>query len=386
MNLPHPKSVPPQPHKVEPFHLYAVVDGLPIPVVQAAEIAQLFPNRRDKDQLAELANSILENGQDGEVLLLRGSEHLICIDGHDVLRAIAVLQSRGHAIKIAYRLFGVEGTPQEILRKCLTFVIRQKLSQQTCKLDDLRKDNAIIQYFLVCYSQGHSPSDRSVADEVCCSHTWVRDVRERAVDAGKLPRVDHYVTKDNRRYEIRTPLEKVETIPLEQGVPTILTESQEEDERQEKKEREAELERAVAAAPEGKAAAEPTAQVNPEVKALPPPAKAVPEPVDRPGDPLAEDASRFAQEMSVVIDWDQSRERPLGKDVCKRLWAADLLDVDTESKRVFMLADKSEIEHILVDMLAPLVRELGLPDPDRSVIAAIHSLLHPTVKKSPRRK
>jgi hypothetical protein len=90
--------------------------------------------------------------------------------------------------------------------------------------------------------------------------------------------------------------------------------------------------------------------------------------------------------MTVIMDWDQARERPLGKDVCKRLWAADLLDVDPESKRVLMLADKSEIEHILVEMISPVVRELAIPDPDRSVIAAIHSLLNPSVKKSPRRK
>jgi hypothetical protein len=98
------------------------------------------------------------------------------------------------------------------------------------------------------------------------------------------------------------------------------------------------------------------------------------------------DAARFQAEMAVVMDWDQRRDQPLGKHLCMRLWAADLLDVDLDSKRVVMLADRSQIEHIFVDMLSPVVRELGIPDPDRSVIAAIHSLLNPFPKKSPRRK
>ena len=388
MKVPVARSAAPQQHKVESFHLYVVVEGKPVAVGQAPEIAQLFPNRRNKEQLADLATSILANGQDGEVLLLRDSGHLIILNGHDVCRAIAVLQADGHAIELAYRLYEPKGTtPQEVLRECMALVIRQKLSQQTCPLNEQRKSHAIIQYLQVCYSQGHFPSDRWVAEDVGCSHTWVREVREDAVEQAQLPVADHYTTKDGRVYAIRSPLAEVGDIPLDEEVPPILTESQEEEKRKEKEEREAELGRAVASSPEGKAAAEPKPEVKHEDEPLPPPAEAKSKPDEpTPDNVLDQDVSRFAHEMAVVMDWDQARERPFGKDVCKRLWAADLLDVDPESKRVLMLADKSEIEHILVEMLSPVVRELGIPDPDRSVIAAIHSLLNPSVKKSPRKK
>jgi hypothetical protein len=248
------------PPKTELLRLYVDLDGESVPVVEDPRLAALF-RHRDKADLEALAASILAIGQESKVLLLRDAGKLIVIDGHDVCRAVATLQMQGHPIQLAYTLYEPKETsPELVYLEVMALIIRRKLAATTVTQDAETKSAAILTFLKTSYVNGIYPTSRWVAADLCCSHTWVDNVRKEAIEEGDLPLVDPLYTRKGKRQPLKerpaapTPSVGKDILPLN-GAGDIRTEDEELEAPDTETDLDAELQAAVDASPEGHLAA-----------------------------------------------------------------------------------------------------------------------------------
>lgn len=350
------------------------------PVRESPEIAGLFP-KREPEALQDLKVSIAANGQDGRCLFLDMGDHLLVIDGHDTCKAHASLQMEGRQVEVAFDLYKPKATaPEEVLLEVMAVAIRRKNLQFGQPVEDEQKKKAILRYLLACSTQGVHRTAAWVAEDLGCSRTWVTQVREQAIRDGKLPRVEHYLTRKGtyQRSEFyAAPFSVVHDIEADAG-HTVLEQEEEEAKAEEKAEAEARLkahDEAEAARAEEEAAqvkadeAEAEAQVEAdeaedEAEQLESPWQEIPEEIEQ-------DAARFAEEMVVLNRWNSQRPKPFTPAQLNFLWGADLVDIDSEDVRLFL--DREKLETHLCDLLAPILEDAGVA-PDK-VKRTIHNLL-----------
>ena len=79
----------------------------------------------------------------------------------------------------------------------------------------------------------------------------------------------------------------------------------------------------------------------------------------------------FAEEMAVLNRWNAQRPKPFTPVQLQFLWAADLVDTDTEEVR--LLVDREQLEVYLTTLLSPILEDVGIA-PDK-VKRSIHNLL-----------
>ena len=167
-----------------------------VPVVQAPELANLFPHRT-REALDALKLSILANGQEGRCLYASlDGETLLCVDGIDTSKAITELLNEGRPIDVAWDLYTPKAkTKEKILLELMALVIRRKNLQTAVAIDAATKEAAIRAYLITYYSQGLFPTDRWVGEDLDCSGTWVGRIRAKAVKEGALIAVEKYHTR-----------------------------------------------------------------------------------------------------------------------------------------------------------------------------------------------
>ena len=212
--------------QVEGFNLLVKWKGQDVPVIQAPELATLFP-KRSATAFDALKLSILANGQEGRCLYCSlDKKTLLCIDGHDTSKAFAELRKEGRLVEVAWDLYEPMASSRErILLELMAIVIRRKNLQTAVVIEEGVKELAIRQYLVNWYSQGTFPTDRWVAEDVGCSDTWVGKIRRRAVKAGLLMDVAEYDTRNGRKRTAQTKREvfaETETIPIGIGLPAKL--------------------------------------------------------------------------------------------------------------------------------------------------------------------
>jgi hypothetical protein len=198
-------KAPPDPHSNK---VLVTWDGAQVPVNYLEPLSTLF-KRRDPDAFQLLKVSILANGQDGRCLFVSlDGKTLVCVDGHDTLRAIAELRNEGHLIEIAWELYEPKATtPETKLLELMALIIRRKNLQTAIEIDDGAKKRAIRAYLVSCYAQGFFPNDSWVAEDVGCSRTWVTNVRAEAVKSGKLIAVAAYAIRGGGTRTVKTERE-----------------------------------------------------------------------------------------------------------------------------------------------------------------------------------
>jgi hypothetical protein len=183
-------------------------NGAHVPVNYLEPLSKLF-KRRDPHPFQLLKVSILANGQDGRCLFASlDGKTLVCVDGHDTLRAIAELRNEGHLIEIAWDFYEPKATtPETKLLELMALIIRRKNLQTAIVIDDGAKKRAIRAYLVSCYAQGFFPNDSWVAEDVGCSRTWVTNVRAEAVRLGKLIAVAEYAIRGGGTRTVKTERE-----------------------------------------------------------------------------------------------------------------------------------------------------------------------------------
>lgn len=343
------------------------------PVRESPEIAGLFP-KREPQALQALMVSIAANGQDGRCLFVDMGDHFLVVDGHDTCRAVASLQMEGREVEVAYDLHQPKATtPEEVLLEVMAVAIRRKNLQTAQPVEETDKKGAILRYLLACSTQGVHRTAAWVAEDLGCSRTWVTEVRERAIREGKLPRVEHYLTRKGtyQRSEFYTPpLAVVRDI---EGSPghTVLEQEEEEAKAEERAEAEARIkarEEADAARAEEEAAESAAEQPGDDQEGPTPPE------VEDTGvlqEDLEREAARFAEEMAVLKRWNSGRTKPFTPVQLQLLWAADLVDVEAEDVR--LVVDRGQLEAHLITLISPILEDVGI-SPDK-VKRSIHNLL-----------
>jgi len=363
------------------FNLWVDLQGRKVPVIQAPELATLFP-KRSATAFDALKLSILANGQEGRCLYCSlDGETLLCVDGHDTSKAFAELRKEGRPVEIAWDLYEPKATSREkILLELMAIVIRRKILQTAVVIEEGVKELAIRQYLVNCYSQGLFPSDRWVAEDVGCSDTWVGKIRRRAVKAGFLMEVVEYDTRNGRKRSATTKREvfaETETIPIGIGLPAKLeSEITEEDLEREKRAREEaakladeiikeanERDNKPLEAPAEAAQVE-ADEAEAEAEQLEAPWPEIPEEIEQ-------DAARFAEEMVVLNRWNSQRPKPFTPAQLNFLWGADLVDIDSEDVRLFL--DREKLETHLCDLLAPILEDAGVSQD--KLKRSLHNLL-----------
>lgn len=341
------------------------------PVKESPEIAGLFP-KREFAALQELKTSILAHGQDGRCLYLDAGDHFLVIDGHDTSRAIAGLQREGREVEVAYDVYEPkEKAPELVLLEVMSVAIRRKNLQTAQPVQETDKRTAILRYLLACSVQGIHRTAAWVAEDLGCSRTWVTKVREQAIDDGKLPRVEHYLTKAGTYQKsdfYRSPFDNTNPVQGRAG-HTVLEHEEEEERARERAEAEARIK------------ARDEAQASQEAQEPEPPVDAVQDEeataTEGLGDSdvfmveLERDAARFAEEMRVLNRWNAQRPKPFNPAQLQFLWSADLVDTDTED--VKLLVDREKLEASLNDLLTPILEDIGIA-PEK-VRRTIHNLL-----------
>lgn len=339
------------------------------PVKEIPEIAGLFP-KRDPQALQDLKRSILANGQDGRCLFLDMGDHLLVIDGHDTCRAEAGLQKEGRDVEVDYDLYEPKATtPEDVLLEVMAVAIRRKNLQTAQPVQETDKRTAILRYLLACSVQGIHRTAAWVAEDLGCSRTWVTQVREQAIKDHKLPRVEHYVTRAGtyQKSEFYKPPFAV-VKPVEGFAGHTVLEAEEE---QSKAQERAEAEARVKAREEAEAAQQEEAE-KPDQPDQQEPVET--QQIEETGvfmEELERDAARFAEEMRVLNRWNAQRPKPFTPAQLQFLWAADLVDTDTEEPR--LLIDREQLEAHLTDLLSPILEDLGIAS--EKVKRTIHSLL-----------
>jgi hypothetical protein len=335
------------------------------PVKESPEIAGLYP-KRGQEALQELKVSILANGQDGRCLFLDHGDHYLVVDGHDTCRAAANLRREGREVEVGFDLYQPRATaPEEVLLEVMAVAVRRKNLQTAQRLGEGDKKEAILRYLVACSVHGVHRTAAWVAEDLGCSRPWVTKVREQAIEEGRLPRVEHYLTRAGtyQRSEFyKAPFTVVRDIEGQAG-DTVL-EEEEEAKAAERAEAEA---RNQAQKEAGAARAEDDVD-QPDVGH--PDADAHQPDAETEGfggglaflEDLGRDAARFAEEMAILNRWNAQRPKPFTPDQLEFLWAADLVDPDQEEVR--LLVDRHRLEARLTDLLTPVLDDVGI-SPDK---------------------